>query len=137
MTTRLMAILLVFSLLLMACSKTEVVKLDAANGAPANSVQTNTSSASSVSSEPAAKEPAATTSTEGKTAVKCTDTDGDDVFTSGRVTVTYNDGSKKDFIDECPVNNEVFQTEYSCAGNDVKHKTNICDMFCVAGVCFQ
>ena len=78
--------------------------------------------------------PATTVTT--KVAVDCDDSDGNDEFSSGIVSVTYEDGSTEDFIDECPVPNEQFLTEYVCENDNVKSKIFICDSFCVAGVCF-
>lgn len=135
MKSALFVTLLALMLLAAACSKTEVIKLgEQASDAASAQGADNTTQAQPASQ---AKAPLQTTNISGKTAVKCTDTDADDLFTSGRVTVKYNDGSKQDFVDECPVQNEIFITEYTCVDNNVKPKTAMCDTFCVAGICFQ
>ena len=119
--------LIVLSVFLIACSKTEVIKIGQNNTAPAKTQQLSANQT---------KIPAATTNTTGKVAVGCDDTDDDDFTTSGRVTITYNDGSKKDYIDECPGNSNIV-TEYICKGNDVSTKLNICKQLCVAGICIE
>jgi len=137
MNKSLFLVLVVLSSILISCSKTEVVKIgeqpSASNNAPTATTPTE---APLISNSTTPKVPAADTNTTGKTAVKCDDTDGADTTVSGRVTVTYDDGSKKDYIDECPGNGNV-QTEYVCVGNDVKSKNTICKQLCVAGVCID
>lgn len=118
----LVLVLIALTLLLVACSKTEVVKLG--EEAPVETV------------DDTPIEPADISEITGR-AVECTDSDGEDIYTSGRVTVKYDDGTKSDFIDECPVKNENFLTEYLCDGNNVKPKNTICDKLCIAGVCLQ
>ncbi len=119
-------------LLFSACSKTEVVKLgeeDIASSEPAANQVQNTEQTTNHATGAAAI----------SNAIKCEDTDGYDIATSGKVTVTYSDKTKKEFYDECPVPNENFLTEYTCIGNDVQPRNVICDTFCVAGagVCFE
>lgn len=128
----------VLSIVLIACSKTEVVKIGEQPSANnnASSAAPSTTASQPTPSAPTQKVPVADTNTTGKIAVKCDDTDGEDTTISGRVTVTYNDGSKKDYIDECPGDGNV-QTEYICSGNDVKTKNTICKQICVAGVCVE
>jgi hypothetical protein len=131
-TPTLIAVLIIFSLLFVGCSKTAVVKID---GTKEN--KTEAPAPKPVNQTPEPKQPVQTTNVTGKVPVKCTDSDANDKFTSGRVTVTYSDGSKNDFIDECPVKNEVFQLEYVCDGNKEDSKINTCGSPCIAGLCLD
>ncbi len=135
-------IFLIAALFLVGCAKTAVVKIDEKAEKNETTAVMEKKPAANESAAPTnqtaqPKVPPQTTDITGKTAVKCQDTDADDKFTSGRVTVTYSDGSKNDFIDECPAKNEVYQTEYVCVGNDVDSKLNTCKSPCVAGICIE
>jgi hypothetical protein len=124
--------LLVILFLIAACAKTEVVKLDEKPTEQPTATPEPSQPANQTSSEP-------TTTTTTKVATNCVDTDGNDIYSSGKVTVTYDDGSKQEFVDECPVKNEAFQTEYICVGKDAKPRTSICanGTPCVAGICLE
>ena len=122
MKSGLLTLFIVFSLFFVACSKKEVVKVD-------NVEEPETTTGSPVTTE-------TTTPTGDVVAVKCTDTDASDIYTSGKVTIKYSDGSEKDFVDDCPAKSNV-QVEYICQGNNVASKNTICTQICVAGLCLE
>lgn len=137
MKTKGFVLLIVLSLLLVACSKTTVVKLDQpAQPAETKITQETSKTEKTEKTETSVQQPEQSIEpTSGLTPVKCEDNDGEDIYSSGKVIVTYSDKSTKTFIDQCPVQNENFQVEYVCAGNNVKIINSICDELCVAGVC--
>jgi len=131
---------IVLILSLAACSKTEIIKIGADGEVIEEaSEEVMEEKAEEVVEEKTEEVMEEVTGSAVKKAVSCDDTDGNDVESSGRVTVEYDDGSTEDFYDECPVPNERFITEYVCDGNNVKPINSFCDDFCVtgAGVCFS
>lgn len=106
------ALLLILTLFLAACAKTEVVQQ------PTETPATNETE----------EEPAPAPAPGEVVATKCDDTDLDDPNSIGRVRVSYSDGSNKDYYDIC---NDIILTEYICSGNNVKTKNVICKKQCL------
>ena len=130
MTPRTVFILLILSVFLVACSKTEVVKIDTSGAeTPAATTQAATTSAATTPSTTIAPStggaPVATE--EGKTVKKCDDTDLNDPETIGRVRATFTDGTTQDFYDICT---DIILTEYLCVGKEVKSNNAICEHEC-------
>ncbi len=119
------AVLLVLSLLFVACAKTEVVKID--NSQPENTTATAEQPVQAAPGEVVPVKCARETAGNSNASRKVTDS-------SGKVTVTYSDGTTKDFIDNCPGNSNI-QVKYDCSGNDVVSQNTICSQLCVAGLC--
>ncbi|MBS3115811.1 hypothetical protein J4482_04260 [Candidatus Woesearchaeota archaeon] len=131
MTPRMMFVLLILSVFLVACSKTEVVKIDTGSAEEPSTPKTTTEPNATT---PSATEPiapstggAAVAAEAGKTAKKCDDLDLNDPETVGKVIVTYTDGTTKDYYDTCT---DIILTEYICEGKDVKSKNVICEKEC-------
>ena len=132
MTPRNIFVLLILSIFLIACSKTEVVKIDSSEpvqSESANQTANNTNAPASGETAPLAPSTggAAIEQESGKIAKKCDDLDLNDPNTVGKVKVTYIDGSSKDYYDTC---NDIVLTEYICEGKDVKSKNVICKKEC-------
>ena len=111
--TSTVVLLLVLTLFLVACAKTEVIQQ------PSETPSTNETQAEEPTPAPAPGEVVAT---------KCDDTDLNDPNSIGRVRVSYSDGSNKDFYDIC---NDIILTEYVCNGNNVKTMNVICKKQCL------
>ncbi|MEK6886372.1 MAG: hypothetical protein AABW88_00925 [Nanoarchaeota archaeon] len=129
MTPRNIFVLLILSVFLIACSKTEVVKIEGTpSEEPSTPATTTTPTANTTTTPIAPSTGGATIPTEsGKTAKKCDDTDLNDPDIIGRVRITYTDGSMKDYYDTCT---DIILTEYICEGKDVKSKNIICEKEC-------
>ena len=108
--------LLILTLFLVACAKTEVIQ-PPTETPPTN--QTSNQTQLPVQPPPAAGEVVAT---------KCDDSDLDDPTSIGRVRITYSDKSTKDYYDIC---NDIILTEYICSGNNIKTKNVICKKQCL------
>ncbi len=115
----LISLFFITSLFLVACAKTQVVKIDQQPSAPAPAANASPSD-----------QGALVTVEGGKTATSCDDSDLDDPESVGRVRVQYDDGTSKDFYDDCPGDASIL-TEYLCKGNNVATRNVICKQACI------
>ncbi len=129
MTPRIVFVLLILSVVLIACSKTEIVKIDTSEPAKELNKSAETTAEKPAETSPLAPSTggAAVTTEAGKTVKKCDDTDLNDPDIIGRVRLTFTDGTMQDFYDTC---NDIILTEYICEGKEVKSKNVICQSEC-------
>jgi hypothetical protein len=113
----LLGILVLLSVLLIACGKTQVVKPGDTPVQPPEQPVNETAT------------PAETGPVENPI-VKCADTDENEPTTVGRVKATYKDDTTKDFYDACIGGSDVL-VEYFCDGNTVDTQNYICEEACI------
>lgn len=73
-----------------------------------------------------------------ETVVACEDTDGSDIYTKGKVILSYSNGQKESFKDSCLEEGSVFPvflTEYTCNNLNASSKLYKCDRNCSSGAC--